>query len=626
MLPRHWMLTWTLLAGLGAATLWPLAVPAHAQEKPAPAAGPDKKVIKKGSGQFEEYYELLPPEEGEGDPSPAATGNLDPEGDAGPPAAASSAVKRAPVGAPKGAFGAPVPTPAAKSQPTRQPAPDALPEPGEAVDATLPMEEPAPPAAAQAPGVKKPLPAEADPPIAPAKSKSANVAAPSEPAEAPAAPSGTDFFLAALDQGGSWTKHAKYGDVFVPEAGSDWRPYTAGRWIYDTALGWTWISEEAHGWATYHYGRWSFEKETGWFWIPGTEWAPSWVVWRQGEDAIGWAPLPPAAQFTSKGLSLDAKVIESDAFERAWVFVAPRYFGQQVMRRFIRPIRWNADLVDRTSPMLGYQRKDGVVANRGIAVEDVSRLAGNPPQRMTVAISPDVRFKQPSFRSGEEVKIYRPDERQIADLARKAAKIKQGGAPLSAAAKASTPKATAEGQTAKRFPTPPKAERTETNGSVTESWAKPAAPEKPKPAQDAAPHNAKPAAAKAEQTFAPAPAVQRTETNGAVTETWGDTAAAHKSKPKAETHPAAGEQTSPATPAKKSAASSAASSEPPVKASAGEGSRSESYSVPSAEEAGDAPVPAPAGASGTQTGSTAKPRWDGSGASGGPGLVPGAAP
>lgn len=588
---QPWMLTWTLLAAMSVTMLGPPAVPAGAQEsadqRPAKvntAPAKDKKIIKKGSGQFEEYYELLPPEDGEDDATPAAAGT-----------------QRAPAGTPKSTFGTPALVPAAKPMPARQPPP---PAPSQAEDATTPMDEPM-----RAPGPaitgKKPLPAAggASPaatqsqqaqPGNPAKPNAGNISAPKAVSQdVPAAPSATDFFLAALDQGGAWTRHAKHGDVFVPEGGSDWRPYTAGRWIYDSALGWTWISDETHGWATYHYGRWAYEKDTGWFWVPGTEWAPSWVVWRQGSDAIGWAPLPPAAQFTSKGVSLDAKVIESDSFERAWVFVAPRYFGQQVMRRFIRPLRWNADLVGRTSPILGYQRKDGLVANRGIAVEEVARLAGNPPQRMTVSISPDVRFKQPSFRGAEEVKIYRPDERQIAELARKADKIKQGGA-ASGIAKRPAPNPAANTATnvsaPKRFSAQPKAERSETNGSVTETWVQPGvAPVSPKGAPDTAARNSNAETpAKAEQPlFAPAPAVQRTETGGAVTETWGGS--------------------TPNSPA-------------------GPGGRAQSNSVPTPDGPGDTPATGARATSGTQTGSTSKPRWDGSGASGGPAPIPGSAP
>src|SRR5258708_24450962 len=46
-------------------------------------------------------------------------------------------------------------------------------------------------------------------------------------------------------------------------------------------------------WACYHYGSWLYDPAYGWVWIPGTEWAPAWVVWREAPDYIGWAPCGP---------------------------------------------------------------------------------------------------------------------------------------------------------------------------------------------------------------------------------------------------------------------------------------------------------------------------------------------
>jgi hypothetical protein len=37
-------------------------------------------------------------------------------------------------------------------------------------------------------------------------------------------------------------------------------------------------------------------NDTGWVWVPGSEWAPAWVSWRESDDYIGWAPLPPEAE------------------------------------------------------------------------------------------------------------------------------------------------------------------------------------------------------------------------------------------------------------------------------------------------------------------------------------------
>ncbi|MGH6735683.1 MAG: DUF6600 domain-containing protein [Methyloceanibacter sp.] len=100
-------------------------------------------------------------------------------------------------------------------------------------------------------------------------------------------------FYDRLSPHGQWTWiQGRY--VWVP-GGVDraWRPYTRGRWVY-TEQGWMWVSNEPFGWATYHYGRWGFSDRIGWFWVPGNRWAPAWVSWRQSDDYLAWAPLPPS--------------------------------------------------------------------------------------------------------------------------------------------------------------------------------------------------------------------------------------------------------------------------------------------------------------------------------------------
>ena len=82
----------------------------------------------------------------------------------------------------------------------------------------------------------------------------------------------------------------------MPRVARNWRPYTDGRWAYTRTNGWMWVSNEPFGWATYHYGRWAYSQTIGWFWVPGTRWAPAWVAWRQSDDYLAWAPLPPDPQ------------------------------------------------------------------------------------------------------------------------------------------------------------------------------------------------------------------------------------------------------------------------------------------------------------------------------------------
>ncbi len=98
---------------------------------------------------------------------------------------------------------------------------------------------------------------------------------------------------------GAWVDVAPYGRVWQPSSetvGQDFMPYgTDGRWAVDEDGDWVFEGkhDETFGWATYHYGRWLQHDEYGWVWIPGTAWAPAWVVWRFGGGYVGWAPAGP---------------------------------------------------------------------------------------------------------------------------------------------------------------------------------------------------------------------------------------------------------------------------------------------------------------------------------------------
>jgi hypothetical protein len=103
------------------------------------------------------------------------------------------------------------------------------------------------------------------------------------------------FFYDSLAPYGNWIQRPSYGWVWTPrEVSASWRPYQAGHWVWSDE-GWTWLSDEPYGWATYHYGRWYQDPEIGWAWVPGNDWAPAWVSWQEGNDYVGWAPLPPGA-------------------------------------------------------------------------------------------------------------------------------------------------------------------------------------------------------------------------------------------------------------------------------------------------------------------------------------------
>jgi hypothetical protein len=100
-------------------------------------------------------------------------------------------------------------------------------------------------------------------------------------------------FYTYLEPYGRWAYVSRWGGyVWVPRVAIGWRPYTCGRWIW-TEYGWTWVAYEPWGWLPHHYGHWVYDVYYGWVWVPGTTWAPAWVVWHHAPGWAGWAPMPP---------------------------------------------------------------------------------------------------------------------------------------------------------------------------------------------------------------------------------------------------------------------------------------------------------------------------------------------
>ncbi len=175
-------------------------------------------------------------------------------------------------------------------------------------------------------------------------------------------------FDGPLGQSGHWIDRPGYGRCWYPAyVSSNWRPYCEGYWMW-TDSGWYWVSTEPWGWATYHYGRWDYDSYYGWVWVPDTQWGPSWVEWREGDEYVGWAPLPPGAYYGPDGYVFAREHPIHDNF---FVFVEVGHFSEPIHRRAV--IVNNRTIINKTVNITRITRVNNVVVNNGPRTENIQR-------------------------------------------------------------------------------------------------------------------------------------------------------------------------------------------------------------------------------------------------------------
>jgi Family of unknown function (DUF6600) len=236
-----------------------------------------------------------------------------------------------------------------------------------------------------------------------------------------------DLFRQELSPYGEWFEHDRYGEVWRPtHVRRDWRPYyDDGHWAYSDEYGWMWISDEPWGWAPFHYGRWAFTRDDGWIWVPGRQWGPAWVTFRSGQDSIGWAPLPPEADWDPGFgfLDDDDDYYDSDYYdnyygydryygdndfglaEMIWAFVRPEGFLEPDFHRYAYDRRDYPRIIHRTRDITNITVINNRVVNRSIEINNIEHVTRKKVRRVRVeeADRPD-RIR----RRGENIVLYKP--------------------------------------------------------------------------------------------------------------------------------------------------------------------------------------------------------------------------
>ncbi len=204
-------------------------------------------------------------------------------------------------------------------------------------------------------------------------------------------------FYDELSPYGQWVNDPQYGNVWVPDAGNDFRPYyTNGQWAM-TDYGNTWVSNYPWGWAPFHYGRWTYNPFYGWVWIPGNTWGPAWVSWRWGGGNCGWAPMAP-------GVSISMSFGNYNYPNDWWVFVGPQYLYQPNFHNHWRGPRYNSTYINQTTIINNTYNNTYVYGPRAHEVERVTNQRVN-----THRIGRGERGR--TVVSNNTVNIYRPSVR-----------------------------------------------------------------------------------------------------------------------------------------------------------------------------------------------------------------------
>jgi len=184
-----------------------------------------------------------------------------------------------------------------------------------------------------------------------------------------------------------------------------YQPYTNGQWVH-TNNGWYFRAASQHEEITHHYGRWVHTPAMGWLWVPGRVWAPAWVDWREEEEYIAWAPVPPSVYIVNN------VIIAPPVYEERYVIVERRYFIEPEVYRYSYKVHKHKHKVKITE----WRRMDGImvvnntVINRGPDITIIQSVTGRTFEPVVIH---HVNGKNKIKYSETEYSVYSPEFKKV---------------------------------------------------------------------------------------------------------------------------------------------------------------------------------------------------------------------
>jgi len=195
---------------------------------------------------------------------------------------------------------------------------------------------------------------------------------------------------------------------------SGWMPYRdRGQWLL-TDDGWYWASDYSWGWAPFHYGRWVLDGRFGWVWVPGNDWAPAWVAWRNTTDGFaGWAPLPPEVVYQPfVGLiavgGRGGWNVSYGLNAGSFTFVGQEHFTSHNVGRYAAPPPKAAALFAASTPVNNYSFAGGKIVNAGVSASQIAAATKAPVTKLSIkeVASPEAAGAR---LSGQGLAVFRPN-------------------------------------------------------------------------------------------------------------------------------------------------------------------------------------------------------------------------
>src|SRR4029077_40117 len=115
---------------------------------------------------------------------------------------------------------------------------------------------------------------------------------------------------------------------------------------------------------------------------------PAWVSWRESDEHVGWAPLPPEAD-VSVNVSISSW---SDSYydigPSAYSFIRYVHWSAPSYVRYCEPPAQNVKIINRTKNVTNIVNNNTVINNYGPPVQTVSAKTKQNIQEVKLAVNP----------------------------------------------------------------------------------------------------------------------------------------------------------------------------------------------------------------------------------------------